>query len=187
MPAPPRWSEYLPVSTLTPALKNAKGHDAAAMGASVREFGFVEPVVLDERTSRIVSGHGRVEWLAQQEATGADPPEGVTLDADGRWCWLVTRGWHSRDDLHAHAAGVALNRVGEKGGWRTDALADLLDGMRETPALIEASGFTIGELDEMVAGLSTPDFQPESLDGQPRLDVRNPTVCPKCGHHFHRT
>lgn len=183
--APPRWAEYLPVADLAPALKNAKAHDLAALARSFEQFGAMEPVVLDERTGRLVSGHGRVEHLAAKEQLGAEPPEGVLVDG-GRWCWLVARGWRSRDDDHAHAAGIALNRVGERGGWVPELLAEQLDDLRDQPELLDAAGFTIAELDAMLQELAPPSFTPDT-EGQPRLDVRNPTVCPACGHHFHRT
>lgn len=148
-PAPPRWAEYLPVAELQPAPTNAKGHDLGALQASLDAFGAMEPVVLDERTHRLVSGHGRVELLSTLEAAGAKPPEGVVVTG-GRWCWLVTRGWRSTDDAHARAAGVALNRVGERGGWDATALNATLDDLWGTP-LADAVGWTADELDDLVA------------------------------------
>lgn len=190
--APPRWTEYQAIGELVPATRNAKDHDLEALGRSAEQFGFIEPVVLDERTGRLLAGHGRIEWLQAQEAAGADPPDGV-MDATGGWQWLVVRGISSRDDLHADAMGIALNRVGERGGWKPDTLAEMLDEMTGTP-LVDAAGFSADELDDLIASaagaaLPTPDFEPDpdGADGQPRLDVRNPIVCPKCNHHFHRS
>ncbi len=192
--APLRWTEYQPVAGLVPAVRNPKGHDQEAMGRSVEQFGFIEPVVLDERTGRLLAGHGRVEWLQAQHTAGAEPPDGVMVGDDGGWQWLVVRGIHSRDDLHADAMGIALNRVGERGGWKPDTLAEMLDEMADAPMLVAAAGFSADELDDLIAGaagaqLPTPEFEPDpdGADGQPRLDVRNPIVCPKCNHHFHRS
>jgi hypothetical protein len=148
--APPRWTEYLPVAELQPAERNAKDHDQDALGRSAAEFGFIEPVVLDERTGRLLAGHGRVEWLLAQEAAGAEPPDGVMVGDDGRWQWLVVRGIHSRDDRHADAMGIALNRVGERGGWKPDTLAEMLDDIIGTP-LADAAGFSADELDDLIA------------------------------------
>lgn len=171
-PPPPRWTEYLPVAELAPAIKNAKAHDLAAMTASVEAFGVLEPVVLDERTLRLVAGHGRVEWMAAAERAGkpdtwpADqpwPPDGVWVDPEGRWCWLVTRGFTSRDDAHAHAAGIALNRVGEKGGWEVATLAEMLDDLIGTP-LAEGAGFTADELDDLIAAAGGVVLDPQDTD-----------------------
>lgn len=162
----PRRAEYMPVESLVPAVRNAKDHDQAAMGASFRAFGALEPVVLDERTGRLIGGHGRIEWLSTAEAQGvpsdwgkgeAWPPEGVWVDDLGRWCWLVTRGFTSRDDAHADAAGLALNRVGERGGWINTTLAEMLDDLRESP-MLAAAGFSVGDVDDLMAQLRPPDL-----------------------------
>jgi hypothetical protein len=55
--------EYVPLDDLQPAARNPKRHDLPAIGRSIDTFGYVEPVVLDERTGRLVAGHGRVEQL----------------------------------------------------------------------------------------------------------------------------
>jgi hypothetical protein len=49
----------------------------------------------------------------------------------------------------------------------------------------------IGDLNSILEALNasdenyddSPDFQP-SEEEQPRLDVKNPTICPKCGHEW---
>ncbi len=33
-------------------------------------------------------------------------------------------------------------------------------------------------------GIIPPDFQPTDAESQSRLDVKEPTVCPNCGHEF---
>jgi hypothetical protein len=43
-------------------------------------------------------------------------------------------------------------------------------------------GFTHAEFNEL--GLVIPDFQSVPAEEQPRLDVKNTTICPKCGHEF---
>ena len=148
---PPRWTEYMPVTALVPAERNAKDHDPELLSASVDEFGFAEPVVLDERTGRLLAGHGRTEYLLAAEAAGAAPPEGIVVDDDGAWLVPVFRGNRSRDDEHAEAMGIALNRVGERGGWVEETLAAALQSLPE--ALLPSTGWTADELDDLLAGL----------------------------------
>lgn len=159
----PRWAEYMPLAELQPALRNAKHHDQAALGASVGAFGMVEPVVLDERTGRLLAGHGRTDYLTALEASGRPddwpeaapfPPDGVVVGEDGRWQWLVVRGISSRDDAHAEAMGIALNRVGERGGWKPDTLSEALDELWATD-YADAIGWSSTELDELIAATST--------------------------------
>lgn len=164
-PSPPRWTEYQAVADLVPAVRNAKDHDQAALGASVREFGFIEPVVLDERTGRLLAGHGRVEHLTELQAAGAEPPDGVVVGEDGRWQWLVVRGIASRDDAHADAMAIALNRVGERGGWRADVLTDVLDGLFGSD-LAAATGWTADELDDLIAATGGGELPDQGTDAE---------------------
>lgn len=165
--APPRWSEYVPVDDLVPAESNAKAHDQALLARSVETFGFVEPVVVDERTGRLLSGHGRTEHLTERRAAGDDPPEGVIVGDDGRWLVQVVRGVRSRDDAHATAMGIALNRVGERGGWVPEVLTMQLDELRTTD-LLDATGWSADELDDMIAARQEADvsFTPERRGGE---------------------
>lgn len=150
MATTPRWAEYQPLDQLRPALRNAKAHDQAALGASVGAFGFIEPVVVDERTGRLLAGHGRTAYLADLHGRGEEPPDGVVVADDGTWTVLVVRGVASKNDAHAEAMGIALNRVGERGGWDAAALNATLDDLWGTP-LADAVGWTADELDDLVA------------------------------------
>lgn len=155
---PPRWAEYMPVADLEPAPTNAKAHDQAALATSVSTFGYMEPVVLDERTGRLVAGHGRTEHLRELQAAGQPAPEGVLVDAAGTWLVLVARGWASTDDDHAKAAGIALNRVGELGGWNQQALAADLLALRDADlGMFDAAGFTGDQLTDLLASFTPPE------------------------------
>jgi hypothetical protein len=162
----PRWTEYQSIGGLTPADRNAKDHDQGSLDASVGTFGFMEPVVIDERTGQIVSGHGRVDYLQARHAEGKPVPEGVVVADDGTWETLVVRGWSSKDDQHAVAAGIALNRVGERGGWKFDELALHLDDLtlHDTDDLLAATGFSQQDLDDFK--LLTPDLDLDALEDE---------------------
>lgn len=119
--------EHLPLSALLPDPRNPKAHSTATIDASVGRFGFLEPVVLDQRTGYIISGHGRTKTLTAMAERGESPPEGVLADEDGNWLVPVVTGWASRADSEAAAALIALNRTTELGGWEDEALLELLD------------------------------------------------------------
>ena len=63
MTKPPLVIEHLPLSTLRPYTRNARTHSSkqiAQIAASIREFGFNNPVLID-KYDEIIAGHGRVE------------------------------------------------------------------------------------------------------------------------------
>lgn len=154
-PASARQVEYLPLSSLVPDERNPKAHDQSVIESSVGRFGFIEPIVRDGRTGKLISGHGRTASLQAMHAAGQDAPEGITATTteDGGTDWLVpvVTGWSSRTDTEARGALIALNRAGEVGGWVDDALLDALADLTqdgEEDALV-GIGFTDDDLEAL--------------------------------------
>lgn len=161
----PRTIEYVALDDLPSALVNPKEHDQQLIEDSIGRFGFLEIPVLDERTGRLVAGHGRRDQLTAMRAAGQPPPEGITVTDDGRWLVPTVRGWSSTDDDEAHAAGIAINRGAESGGWNIPVLYDILDGLAHDEGFgLVGLGFDVHELDDMVAELqvSTEAYSDES-------------------------
>lgn len=174
--------EYMPLEDVAPAARNPKRHRIGALTASVNRFGFVAPVLRDERTGQLVAGHGRLETLAGLREAGTAPPEGVRVDAEGRWLVPVVAGWSSRSDAEAAAYLVADNRQGELGGWDAQELADLLEDLGEDVELLEATGYDSHDLVDMLKGLTPPDLdelagavgEPSDSDGWPTVKIKVP-------------
>jgi hypothetical protein len=148
----------MPLSLLVPDKANPKAHSLDTIGDSIGRFGYVEPVVLDERTGFIVSGHGRTEALRARFARGEAPPEGVLIGEKGEWLVPVITGWASKNDAEARGALIALNRTGEIGGWQDEVLLDLLEDLSRQDEGFTGIGYDQGELDRLRAYLNTSDF-----------------------------
>jgi hypothetical protein len=164
------------IDQIPPHPENPKGHDLATLTASIRRFGFAEPVVVDQRTGLNVSGHGRVEALQQMRDTGlplcdacasrkrkpkgcSHPPEGITVE-EGVWLVPVFTGWRSASDDDVRAALVALNRTTEIGGWNNEPLLALLD--------------QLGNLDGGLAGVGFDDEDIATVRRQIDATLANP-------------
>lgn len=184
----PRRIDMLPLRLLLPTIRNPKDHDLEGIIASLIRFGYGDVIGIDERTKRLISGHGRTEALAKMEAEGIDPPEGVHV-IDGEWCVPVTRGWRSSNDDEAEGYLVAANKLGENGGWDRDLLAEMLEAMDPTIRL--AAGVTDDELADMLDrfGNENPhDYRPpregEAPEDFPEFGegMAVDFSCPRCGH-----
>lgn len=140
---PPRWVDYIPIDEIRFAKVNPKLHDVEGIARSIDEHGVGELPLLDERTGRLVAGHGRIEAQRAKRDAGEDPPDGVVVRDDGVWCAGVTRGWRSRSDAQASSYLVGSNELTSRGGWDDAALAPFLRDIEAVdPALLAATGFS---------------------------------------------
>ena len=160
------------LSSIAVATRNVKEHDLESIIKSIERFGFNDAVIIDERTKRLVSGHGRLEALRAMQEAGKPAPLGVLAGALG-WQVNVQRGWSSRDDTEAEAFLVAANRLVEKGGWDEENLANVLADLSKAGAL-EGIGWSSEEVDKL---LSKPEIVNGATDAlvewQGMPDFRN--------------
>jgi hypothetical protein len=165
-----RYTDYIPLETVKRAPRNPKGHNAELIAGSISRFGIVESPAIDERTGRLVAGHGRLDdWIARK-AAGENPPDGIDVDPDtGDWLVPVQRGWASRSDADAEAYLVISNSSSQMGGWDDANLAILLADTRDADeSLLALTGFDQAFITEHFAGDTNPwDYAgdtPETAD-----------------------
>jgi len=167
-----RWIEYMPLGEVEGAERNPKKH-SPELGTAIDRFGFADGVILDERTGRLVAGHGRTARLLTMHGEGQAAPDGIEVNADGAWLLPVQRGWSSRSDQEAEAFLVAHNRLTEQGGWDEAELLDILDQFEgDDLAGLGVDETYLGELQERVDELNEADL-PEGEDtggGEPPAD-----------------
>ena len=192
IPIAQRRIEYVRLCDVPPAFRNPKKHDEPAIQASIHEHGFADAAILDERTQRLVAGHGRTKALVGMKAAGDRVPEGIEVDEDGEWLVPLQRGWSSKSDAHAEAFIIAHNRLTEAGGWDDRVLTSMLHDLATLdPDLFDGLGYSSDELDEL---FRTTD--PERLDEEEDPFADSDTAaestpakdrivtCPSCYHEF---
>lgn len=133
------------LSEIKRAPRNAKGH-SEELKRSIKRWGYVDPMILDERTGRLVAGHGRLEELLEAMAASKPPPEGILVDKRG-WLAPVYRGWTSSNDKEAEGFLLANNRLTEVGGWNEGVLAEMLADLGPDLA---GTGWTEEEVAELL-------------------------------------
>jgi hypothetical protein len=168
--------EGMPIDALQDALKNPKLH-SNEIENSIGRFGYVEPIVLDERTNRIVAGHGRKAALLKLKSSGGVPPIGVVVNEKGEWIIPVIRGWASKNDKEAEAYLIASNRLVELGGWDEKELASMMSGLQNEDLFGTGyDSFSLGELQGIVEGraMTAGDVDPyEEWKGMPGFENEN--------------
>ena len=144
--------EYMPLSKLVSWPRNPKDHDLPLLQASMRRFGFTQPILIDERSGQMVAGHGRVDSLRVMKVAGAEPPERIRVDGD-EWLVPVLRGVAFENNTEAEAYGLVDNRATEKGGWNDDMLSRVLVDLVAQDAM-QGVGWTEEEIDNLISDSS---------------------------------
>jgi hypothetical protein len=171
-----RYVDYLSLDEIKLAPRNYKGHDKDLLDGSLKNFGVVELPTLDERTGRLVAGHGRLKRLQALRDSGSPPPErgGVRVNDDGVWTMGVLRGWSSTSDADAEAYLIASNTLGERGGVADEHLLALMLGDLDEEQMLALTGYNQMDLDDLRAALEeplpVPDAPPGGFEPPPERD-----------------
>ena len=161
--------EQWDINKLVPYARNARTHtdeQVAQIAASIKEWGFTTAVLVDE-DGGIIAGHGRT--LAAQRLKMTTVPV------------MVAAGW---SDAKKRAYIIADNKLALNAGWDNELLQLELVALKDDDYRLELLGFDANELN-LAMGLGA-DFLPGDEDDQGKLDKINPTICPSCGHEFHK-
>ncbi|AOZ73097.1 DNA modification methylase [Boudabousia tangfeifanii] len=121
---------------------------------SVEEFGYVEPVIFNEATGRVVGGHQRLKVLT---ALGHTEIECVVVDLE---------------ESKEKALNVALNKV--KGEWDESKLALLIADLQAEDFDVTLTGFDPAEVDalfrdQLAGGIEEDDFDVEAELAKPAM------------------
>jgi hypothetical protein len=142
---------YLPASDLVPYANNARTHtdeQIAQIAASIREFGFTNPLLVDEKNS-IIAGHGRL--MASRM---------LKIDA------VPTIILGGLTDAQKKALVIADNKLALNAGWDTELLKVEIGGLEDMGFDLSLTGFGEDELalffNDGTEGLTDPDDVPEA-------------------------
>ena len=146
------WIEYVRLDGIHRDPTNPKDHDLGALAESLKRFGFVAPMGMNEETGLLLFGHGRLDELEDLRLRGQPAPENIRLDpADGMWKAPVIRGIHMTA-AEGRAYVIADNRLVELGGWNEPMLAQRLVEITaaDPAAALQGTGFDADDLDNLV-------------------------------------
>ncbi len=143
--------ETLPIEGLVPYARNARTHSAgqvAQIAASIREFGFTNPVLIDG-DGGIIAGHGRV--LAARQLQINEVP-------------CLRLGYLTEAQKRAYV--IVDNKLALNAGWDAQMLSAEILGLKELNFDLDLTGFSSEEIGALLAkaatqGLTDPDAVPE--------------------------
>lgn len=166
--------------------KNSKDHDVGEITESLKRFGYVRKIELNDHRSDkfVLLGHGTTKALSWLEKEGIDLPKGTRAN-NGHWEVQVIRG-HKIPSKEAQAYRIADNRLTEIGGYNDPQLLNNLIEIETGRKGFRGIGFDgdfINHLQEIVHG---PNKFPEYDEGMPETDAEAAAwaTCPECGNRF---
>ncbi len=145
--------EYQDLDTLLRAERNPKQHDKASLRASMNRWGFTQPLAVDDRTGRIVEGHGRLDVLQELRQAGAAAPIRVQVKGK-KWLIPVVRGVSFASDAEAEAYLIAANQLTRAGGWNDNLLNQMMADLNQANVGFEGLGFDQGKINAMLAAFA---------------------------------
>jgi len=169
--------QHLPIDDLLPYARNAKRHppeQIAQIAASIKEFGFNAPVLVDGEQG-IIAGHGRV--LAARKLGLATVP-----------CVVLTH----LSEAQKRAYIIADNRLGDAdlAPWDWEMLQAEMDQLKEENYDYILTGFTDESLAAAVQSVGSglygmeeeaPESSAKEIDPD---DYEMGHRCPRCGFEF---
>lgn len=117
-------AEYNPRKDLKPG-----DEEYEKLKRSIEEFGYVEPVIWNKTTGRVVGGHQRLKVLIDLGITEVD-------------CVVV-----EMDDAKEKALNIALNKI--SGDWDKDKLTLLIADLQGEDFDVSLTGFDPAEIDDL--------------------------------------
>jgi len=152
----PTTIELRKTDELVPYARNSRTHpeeQVAQIAASIREFGWTNPVLVDG-DGGIIAGHARV--LAARKLGMAEVPV-IVLD--------------HLTEAQRRALVIADNKLAENAGWDEELLRSELAALRDLDVNLGMVGFEPDELRALFAELD-PDEANDEVDG----DAAEPNI-----------
>ena len=161
--------ELWPVERLVPYERNARTHSAeqvAQIAASIREFGFTNPILVDGKDG-IIAGHGRL--MAAKDLGLSEVPV-VVLD--------------HLTEAQKRAYVLADNKLALNAGWDISLLQQEVTALN----LADFDLSLLGWSEDEIAGM----LDPEGIDGaeapdefaEVNDDIKTDHRCPSCGYEW---
>ena len=136
---------------------NPKDHDLGGIIESIRTFGFVRNVMINEEDGLLLYGHGTTDALELMRKDGEQLPDRIEQDADGMWTVPTDRGLSLPAKL-AKAYVIADNAHAMAGGWDEPQLTDNLIELAKDDNLA-GTGFDGDDVDRFMRM-----YRPDLLD-----------------------
>ena len=141
--------QLVDINKLIPYVNNARTHSPeqiTKLRSSLREFGFVNPIIVDKDLN-VIAGHGR---LAAAKA------EGITKVP----CVFAEHLTEAQKKAYI----IADNRMSEDAGWDDELLKVEMEALQDMGFDLSMTGFDTDELDELFKNEDSSEVKDDDFD-----------------------
>ena len=141
--------QLIPLGKLVPYVNNARTHSPeqlAKLRSSLREFGFINPVIID-RDFNVIAGHGRI---------AAAKEEGITEVP----CVFVDYLTEAQKKAYI----LADNRMALDAGWDEELLRIEIESLQGADFDVSLTGFGEDEIADLFSGDGEKDVKDDDFD-----------------------
>ncbi|MFB0831073.1 ParB N-terminal domain-containing protein [Brevibacillus laterosporus] len=171
--------QRIPIQKISPAEYNPRidlqpgDSEYEKLKRSLEDFGYVEPLVWNQRTGNLVGGHQRFKILVEEQGYTEVDVSVVDLD-----------------EAKEKALNIALNKI--DGQWDEEKLSRLLAELKEGELDITLTGFDEPEVNKLIDQFTfrsdeDKEFKNMELDLEDFADDKFECQCPRCGFMFNST
>ncbi len=145
---------------------------------NLKEFGLVDPIIINLKNNRIIGGHQR--YLALSESISQDMDMNVLCLGDIGWVF-EDKDLLIKDERYEKSLNISLNRL--SGEWDLDKLSKLLEDIVDSGLDNRLSGFQPSDF-ELYGEQEEISFNEDLFDLDKVYAPPHMTVCPHCNHEF---
>ncbi len=154
-----RQIEVRSIDAVTPYARNSRTHSdeqVAQIAASIREFGWTNPILIDE-DGGVICGHGRLMAARKLDQSEVEV--------------IVARGW---SEAKKRAYVIADNKLALNAGWDLELLAVELADLQTFDFDLGLTGFSDDELAKILVDKTEGNTDPDEIPETPADPVTKP-------------
>lgn len=166
----------IPVEKINPAAYNPRidlqpgDPEYETLKNSIKKFGYIDPLIWNERTGNLVGGHQRFKILMEEK------PKTLLVSVV------------NMEEAEEKALNLALNKI--SGDWDDYKLEQILEDLQHDNFDLSLTGFSESEIDEILGELAEHEGNGGKINDSQELDLVDygddhfQHTCPKCGFSF---
>lgn len=189
-------TETIKITDLKPARYNPRKispDEYQRLSRSIKEYGFVDPIIINLQNMHIIGGHQRYDILMDEYLNNNEDYQELTIIKNGDIGWAFPAGQELevKDLNYEKGLNIALNNQKLMGSWDNSKLEDLFNDLVTEGFDYTLTGFEKDEIKDVFKDIDLNMEDPLASDDPVKVPENETKpanklhVCPDCGCEFY--